>query len=147
MDRSKNQIEGMERDDKRLTKFDPTLNATISVPFDLRAQRVTMHVLSDEKIEQLTSSGSQWPLAMFTLTAGIAAGIIVALYSGGIVPDTRNTFWLGFWVMLLLSIYFGGTAIRESLRTKRIKNAIKEQSKTVVTVPSLEIDSRNVPNA
>ena len=104
-----------------------------------------MHVLSDEKVEQLISAGSPWPLAMFTLTGGVAAGILIAIYSGGVVVDLRNTFWVAFWAMLIMAMFFGGSALYDSRKTNRIKRAIKDQSKTVVTLPTVEVHSTESP--
>jgi hypothetical protein len=120
-----------------------SLNAFISVPYDLRAQRITMHVLSDEKVEQLISAGSPWPLAMFTLTGGVAAAILVAIYSGGIVANQVGIFWVGFWAMTVLTLAFAGSAVLDYKKTKKIKNAIKEQSKTVVTLPTVDVQSES----
>lgn len=139
MGASENNIGGLARVNER----NPAFTALISVPVDVRAQQVTMHVLSDEKVEQLTAAGSPLPLAMFTLTAGVAAAIVISIYSGGIVASLQATFWIAFWAMLILTIFFGGSALYESRKTKRIKQAIKEQSKTVVTLPTVEVQSQN----
>src|SRR5437868_1303927 len=97
------------------------LKAFISVPYDLRAQRITMHVLSDEKVEQLISAGSPWPLAMFTLATGTAAALLITIYSGSVFPLAIGMFWVAFWAMLVLTIAFGGWALADSAKTRRIK--------------------------
>lgn len=105
----------------------------LSVPtqWHIRGKNPTMHLVSEEQMETLASSGNPWPLALFTLTGGVAASLWAALYAGGIAENVRGIFWAVFWAMAILTLAFGITAVRDYLTTKKMKQDIKRQSPTI----------------
>lgn len=98
----------------------------------VRGKNPSMRVISKEQVEILASGGNPWPLALFTLTAGIAAGLFIQLKSGVVDQGSRNLLWAIFFPMTILALSFAISAIKEYFRTKRVKRD------TVEELPSLE---------
>jgi hypothetical protein len=96
-------------------------------------QKLTVHVVSEEKIEQLASVGNQVQLAMFCLAFGIAITVLITLLTNGLNPGLRPTFWIVFSATALLSGYFGGMAIVENRKTSRLKRAILKETEKNLT--------------
>jgi hypothetical protein len=103
------------------------------VSIDVRGATVKMYVVSEDKLDLLSSSGSNSiNLALFTLVSGIAVTLIITLYTVDITdPIKRATFWAVFWAMSILTLYFGINAVRDLLRARRLARTIKEVSPIV----------------
>lgn len=122
----------MESKNPQIVPAKPDFSLSVPMAFDIHSGPITMHVLSEEKIEMLSSSGNPWPLAMFTLTCSNAVGILLAIYSNSVTENALPKFWAVFWAMAVLTIFFAVTAIREERRVRILKRAIREASQKVV---------------
>lgn len=101
----------------------------------IRGKNPTMRLISREQVEALTSSGNPWPLALFTLTGGVAAALLIQLKSGVVDPASRTLLWAVFYPMLILTIAFGVSAIRDYISTNKRKKDIVED------LPSLQAEA------
>src|SRR4051812_78151 len=101
----------MEPDIKGLVTRVRPLEQLVSV--DLKGATVKMYVISEDKIDLLSSSGSNSVnLALFTLVCGIAVTVLITLYTVTFTnPSTRAVFWAVFWAMSILTIFFGVNAV------------------------------------
>jgi hypothetical protein len=104
----------------------------------IRGRNPTMRLLSDDQIESLTSTGNPWPQNFFFATGSLAVGLLIQLRAGLVEAASRNTLWNSFFVMLILSLFFGCLAGRDYLRIRRAKRDIRNQS------PSVQADAPTV---
>src|SRR3712207_589186 len=88
-------------------KVDWDYKLSVPTQWHIRGKNPVMHIVSEEQMEALASSGNPWPLALFTLTGGVAASLWGSLYAGGIADNVRSSFWAVFWAMTVLTIAFG----------------------------------------
>lgn len=68
---------------------------------------IRMFTLSEDKIDSLLSSSNSLNANFFSLVVGVVAGIIVALYSGGIQEDMKPFFKLALLFGGILMLFFG----------------------------------------
>ena len=103
------------------------------VSVDVKGATVKMYVVSEDKIDLLSASGSNSVnLALFTLVCGIAVTVLITLYTVTFTnPGTRAVFWAVFWAMSILTIFFGINAVRDIMRARRLAREIKEASPIV----------------
>ena len=90
-----------------------------------------MRLISQDQVDSLTSGGNPWPLALFTLSGGIAAALFIQLKAGVIDPSSRNLLWGIFFPMLILTLAFGIGALRDHLKTQRHKAEIVQDLPSV----------------
>ena len=101
----------------------------------IRGRNPTMRLISQDQVESLTSSGNPWPLALFTLTGGIAAALFIQLKAGVIDTSSRNLLWGIFYPMIVLTLAFGISAVRDFLSTRKRKNEIVSELPSVQAEP------------
>lgn len=109
----------------------------------IRGKNPTMRLLSDEQIEALSSTGNPWPQNFFFATGSLAAGLLIQLKAGVVEPTSRSALWNSFFLMLVLSLFFGCLAVRDYLKTRRSKRDIKKDSPTVqADAPTLQAKTK-----
>ena len=104
---------------------------TVPTQWRIRGRNPTMHIVSEEQIEALASSGNPWPQNFCFFAGGIAAALLIQLKSGVADPASRQILWLAFFVMTILTAFFAVLAGRDYIRTARMKREIKRQAPTV----------------
>lgn len=97
----------------------------------IRGKNPTMRLISQDQVESLTSTGNPWPLALFTLTGGIAAGLFIQLKAGVIDPSSRSLLWAIFFPMLILMFAFGIGAVRDHIATQKRKAGVVQDLPSV----------------
>ena len=122
-----------ESEIKGMAKPDDEWYLRIPMAIAVRSEGITVHVVSEEKIEQLASSGNQIHLPMFCLAFGIASTVIITLYSNGVTENAKPIFWMVFYATSLLTFYFGLMAVREHRGIRRLKKTILRETEKTIT--------------
>ena len=97
----------------------------------IRGRNPTMRLISQDQVESLTTAGNPWPLALFTLTGGIAASLFIQLKAGVVDASSRNLLWAIFYPMVILTAAFGVSAVRDYLSTRKQKKSVVDELPSV----------------
>ncbi len=116
-------------------KVDWDYRLSVPTQWHIRGKNPQMHIVSEEQMETLASSGNPLPLNFCFFTGGIAGALIIQLVSGVVDPNAKQILWMAFFVMSILTAFFGGLAIRDHRNTSKRKQAIKQQTPTVQAEP------------
>ena len=100
------------------------------VTFDLKGANVKMYILSEERLEILSSGYNSVHLAFCTMMLGIFVALAITLSTVDLsnAPHKNAAYWLGFWASLSFSVYFGIMACVGIVRTRRQITAIKRET-------------------
>jgi hypothetical protein len=100
------------------------------VTIDLKRTNVKMYILSEERLEMLSSGYNSVHLAFCTLMIGIFVALAITLSTIDLTnaPHKYAAYWVGFWVSLGLSVYFGIMATVGVARSKRQIQAIRQET-------------------
>ena len=97
----------------------------------IRGKNPTMRLISQDQVESLTTAGNPWPLALFTLTGGVAASLFIQLMAGVVDTPSRNLLWGIFYPMLILTFAFAVSAVRDYLSTRKRKREVVNELPSV----------------
>lgn len=127
---------------------DPPVTRThdweVSVPttWHLKGKNPAMRMITKEQVETLLSAGNPWPLAMLTFTGGITAALLIQLKAGVVDVGSKDLLWSIFYPMLVLTIYCAIAAIRDFIKTKRLKQAIVADFASLESEATQEVKSK-----
>jgi hypothetical protein len=107
---------------------DRDFSLTVPMAVDIYTNPLAMHVLSEEKVEVLASSSNPLPQNFSFATGGIAASLWIQLKAGVVDAASRHELWLAFFLMLILTLFFGSLAVWNYIQNRRVKQAIKRQT-------------------
>ncbi len=120
-------------------KVDWDYQLSVPTQWHIRGKNPKMHIVSEEQMEILSSSGNPLPQNFCFFTGGIAAALLIQLVSGVVDPTSRQLLWLAFYVTAILTAFFGGLAIRDYIHTRKRQQEIKRQTPTVqAEAPTLQ---------
>jgi len=131
MDDSKEPTSPVSPVDISMATADWDYEVVMPTNWKIRGKNPTMRLISQDQVESLTTAGNPWPLALFTLTGGIAASLFIQLKAGVVDTSSRNLLWAIFYPMVILTVAFGVSAVREYLSTRKRKSAVVDELPSV----------------
>jgi hypothetical protein len=131
MDDSNQQGDPVQPDPLRVPTADWDYEVVMPTNWKIRGRNPTMRLISQDQVESLTTAGNPWPLALFTLAGGIAASLFIQLMAGVVDTASRNLLWAVFYPMVILTIAFGVSAVRDYLSTRKRKREVVDELPSV----------------
>jgi hypothetical protein len=113
------------------TPVDWDYEVVMPTNWKIRGRNPTMRLISQDQVERLTTAANPWPLALFTLTGGIAASLFIQLKTGVVDASSRSLLWAIFYPMVILTAALGVSAVRDYLFTRKQKRAVVDELPSV----------------